>query len=379
MAALALRGHAWAHRPSPHPPQRRRGGRAGRAPAAPGAASTAGWFRTPFRPASGAPALAGDPRGRAGPCGGGPVGPRPGAGGLRDYKSQGAAARGGGRAAQPAGAPPALLMCTGRGGGWMRGGAARLGVAGRAAGGPGPSDALSCPAGTRAGLRQPAMASKLLRAVVLGPPGSGKGTVCERIARSFGLQHLSSGQFLRESLRGGGEVGVLAKQYLERGLLVPDHVITRMMMTELEKRREQHWLLDGFPRTLGQAKALDGICELDLVISLNIPFETLKDRLSARWVHPASGRVYNMDFNPPHVQGVDDLTGEPLVQREDDKPEAVAARLRKYKDAAKPVIELYKSRGILHSFSGTETNKIWPYVYTLLSSKIPPVLSDEEN
>ncbi|CAN0194226.1 unnamed protein product [Bubo scandiacus] len=223
------------------------------------------------------------------------------------------------------------------------------------------------------------MASKLLRAVVLGPPGSGKGTVCERIARSFGLQHLSSGQFLRESLRGGGEVGVLAKQYLERGLLVPDHVITRVMMMELEKRREQHWLLDGFPRTLGQAEALDRICKLDLVISLNIPFETLKDRLSARWVHPGSGRVYNMDFNPPQIQGVDDLTGEPLVQREDDKPEAVAARLRKYKDAAKPVIELYKSRGILHSFSGTETNKIWPYVYTLLSSKIPPVVSDEEN
>ncbi|KFV05157.1 hypothetical protein N340_08505, partial [Tauraco erythrolophus] len=123
----------------------------------------------------------------------------------------------------------------------------------------------------------------------------------------------------------------------------------------------------GFPRTLGQAEALDGICELDLVISLNIPFETLKDRLSARWVHPGSGRVYNMDFNPPHVH------------RQDDRPEAVAARLRKYKDAAKPVIELYKSRGILHSFSGTETNKIWPYVYTLLSSKIPPVLSDEEN
>ncbi|KFQ90400.1 hypothetical protein N337_10523, partial [Phoenicopterus ruber ruber] len=118
-------------------------------------------------------------------------------------------------------------------------------------------------------------------------------------------------------------------------------------------------------------EALDGIFERSLVISLNIPFETLKDRLSARWVHPGSGRVYNMDFNPPHVQ--------PLVQREDDKPEAVAARLRKYKDAAKPVIELYKSRGILHSFSGTETNKIWPYVYTLLSSKIPPVLSDEEN
>ncbi|NXQ64670.1 KAD4 kinase, partial [Anthoscopus minutus] len=218
------------------------------------------------------------------------------------------------------------------------------------------------------------MASKLLRAVVLGPPGSGKGTVCERIARSFGLQHLSSGQFLRESLGGGGA------HWLSQG--GQDHFTAVSLIPSVVRGHEiEAWTHNhnSFPRTLGQAKALDGICELDLVISLNIPFETLKDRLSARWVHPASGRVYNMDFNPPHTQGVDDLTGEPLVQREDDRPEAVAARLRKYKDAAKPVIELYKSRGILHSFSGTETNKIWPYVYTLLSSRIPPVLPEEEH
>ncbi|NWZ27108.1 KAD4 kinase, partial [Asarcornis scutulata] len=210
------------------------------------------------------------------------------------------------------------------------------------------------------------MGAKVLRAVVLGPPGSGKGTVCERIARSFGLQHLSSGQFLRESLgRGGGECPGCP----------PGPGAAEM----LSCRSPSPSLPAGFPRTLGQAEALDRICELDLVISLNIPFETLKDRLSARWIHPASGRVYNMEFNPPHVHGIDDLTGEPLVQREDDKPEAVAARLRKYKDAAKPVIELYKSRGILHSFSGTETNKIWPYVYALLSNKIPPLHSEEEN
>ncbi|XP_043347194.1 adenylate kinase 4, mitochondrial isoform X1 [Dermochelys coriacea] len=278
------------------------------------------------------------------------------------------------------------------------------------------------------------MASKLLRAVVLGPPGSGKGTVCQRIAESFGLQHLSSGHFLRENIRAKSEVGVLAKQYLEQGLLVPDHVITSVMMMELEKKQSQHWLLDatlssiptttyiillwasltlihllvlgeslpffpfqndggkfysivwvristavGFPRTLVQAEALDRICDLDLVINLNIPFETLKDRLSARWIHPASGRVYNREFNPPDVHGIDDITGEPLIQREDDKPDAVAARLRKYKEAAKPVIELYKSRGILHSFSGTETNKIWPYVYTLVSNKVRPVHSKEAN
>uniref|UniRef100_A0A2K6CHM6 Adenylate kinase active site lid domain-containing protein n=1 Tax=Macaca nemestrina TaxID=9545 RepID=A0A2K6CHM6_MACNE len=151
----------------------------------------------------------------------------------------------------------------------------------------------------------------------------------------------------------------MAKQYIERSLLVPDHVITRLMMSELENRRGQHWLLDGFPRTLGQAEALDKICEVDLVISLNIPFETLKDRLSRRWIHPPSGRVYNLDFNPPHVHGIDDVTGEPLVQQEDDKPEAVAARLRQYKDVAKPVIELYKGTTIKAPFVLLRTTRSW--------------------
>ncbi|XP_063115203.1 adenylate kinase 4, mitochondrial isoform X3 [Cavia porcellus] len=176
-----------------------------------------------------------------------------------------------------------------------------------------------------------------------------------------------------------GEVGHMARQYLEKGLLVPDHVITRLMMSELELRSDQHWLLDGFPRTIGQAEALDRVCDLDLVISLNIPFETLKDRLSRRWVHLPSGRVYNLDFNPPLVPGVDDVTGEPLVQQEDDRPDAVAARLRRYKDAAKPVIELYRRRGVLHQFSGTETNKIWPYVHNLFSSKLAPLQSKDTN
>ncbi|XP_013369927.1 PREDICTED: adenylate kinase 4, mitochondrial [Chinchilla lanigera] len=223
------------------------------------------------------------------------------------------------------------------------------------------------------------MASRLLRAAVLGPPGSGKGTVSRRVALGFGLQHLSSGRLLRDSLRAGSEVGDAARQYLEKGLLVPDHVITRLVLSELELRRGQPWLLDGFPRTIGQAEALDKVCDLDLVISLNIPFETLKERLSRRWLHPPSGRVYNLDFNPPLVPGVDDVTGEPLVQQEDDRPEAVAAQLRRYKDAAKPVIELYRSRGVLHQFSGTETNKIWPYVHALFSSKLAPLQSKEAN
>lgn len=217
------------------------------------------------------------------------------------------------------------------------------------------------------------MASKLLRAVILGPPGSGKGTVCQRIAKNFGLQHLSSGGFLRQNIRSNTEAGVLAKQYMQQGLPVPDDLITRVMLSELKKRTTHSWLLDGFPRTVVQAEALDKMCDLDLVITLNIPFETLKDRLNTRWVHLSSGRVYNLEFNPPQVHGVDDVTGEPLVQQEDDKPDAVVTRLRQYKDVAKPVIERYKSKGILHTFSGTETNKIWPYIYTLMSTRTTPV------
>ncbi|KAM4739186.1 adenylate kinase 4, mitochondrial isoform 1-T1 [Anableps anableps] len=218
--------------------------------------------------------------------------------------------------------------------------------------------------------------AKVLRAAVLGPPGSGKGTICKRIAQSFGLQYLSSGHFLREGIAANTEAGVLAKTYIERGMLVPDQVMTKLMLPKLEQMRNHSWLLDGFPRTLAQAQALNSLYQMDLVISLNIPYETLKDRLSDRWIHPASGRVYNMGFNPPRVQGKDDITGEPLIQHDDDKPEALMARLRHYKELAKPVIDLYKSQGVLHSFSGTETDKIWPYINSLLSTKMLTQPSD---
>ncbi|XP_059922326.1 adenylate kinase 4, mitochondrial isoform X7 [Gadus macrocephalus] len=173
--------------------------------------------------------------------------------------------------------------------------------------------------------------AKLFRTAIMGPPGSGKGTISKRIAQNFGLQYLSSGHFLRE--------GIAANT--------------------------------GFPRTIAQAKALNDIFQMDLVISLNIPFETLRERVSDRWIHPASGRVYNMGFNPPQVQGRDDVTGEPLIQHADDRPEALQARLRHYKDVAKPVMNLYKSKGILYQFSGTDTDRIWPYISSLLSTKIP--------
>ncbi|XP_042337343.1 adenylate kinase 4, mitochondrial-like [Plectropomus leopardus] len=144
--------------------------------------------------------------------------------------------------------------------------------------------------------------AKLFRAAIMGPPGSGKGTISKRIAQSFGLQYLSSGHFLRESIAANTEAGVMVGTYVERSMLVPDHVMTKLLLPRLQQMVGHSWLLDGFPRTLAQAQALNNLCQLDLVISLNIPYETLRERLSDRWIHPASGRVYNMGFNPPRAK-----------------------------------------------------------------------------
>ncbi|XP_037757813.1 GTP:AMP phosphotransferase AK3, mitochondrial isoform X3 [Chelonia mydas] len=182
----------------------------------------------------------------------------------------------------------------------------------------------------------------LLRAVIMGPPGSGKGTVSSRIVKHFALKHLSSGDLLRGNLQRRTEVGVIAKTYIDQGQLIPDDIMTRLMLNELKNLYQYHWLLDGFPRTVPQAEALDETCQIDTVINLDVPFETIKQRLTARWIHPGSGRVYNLEFNPPKDVGLDDITREPLVQRDDDKPETVTKRLKAYEAQTKPVLDYYR-------------------------------------
>uniref|UniRef100_A0A7N8YE96 GTP:AMP phosphotransferase AK3, mitochondrial n=1 Tax=Mastacembelus armatus TaxID=205130 RepID=A0A7N8YE96_9TELE len=183
---------------------------------------------------------------------------------------------------------------------------------------------------------------KIFRAVIMGPPGSGKGTVSGRISKTFGLKHLSSGDILRANINARTELGLLMKSCIDQGQLVPDDVMSRLILSDLRAMGRSSWLLDGFPRTVFQAEALDDAYIVDTVINLNVPFETIKQRLTSRWTHLPSGRIYNIDFNPPKVPGFDDVTGDPLVQRDDDTPETVTRRLAAYKTQTEPVLEFYR-------------------------------------
>uniref|UniRef100_A0A8C6WJB9 GTP:AMP phosphotransferase AK3, mitochondrial n=2 Tax=Neogobius melanostomus TaxID=47308 RepID=A0A8C6WJB9_9GOBI len=198
---------------------------------------------------------------------------------------------------------------------------------------------------------------RVFRAVIMGPPGSGKGTVSGRIIKTFGLTHISSGDILRNNINAKTELGLLMKACIDQGQLLPDDVMARLILNDLRTLGNTSWLLDGFPRTILQAEALDNAYSVD-------------SRLSSRWTHTASGRVYNIDFNPPKVPGLDDVTGEPLVQRDDDTPHTVTRRLKAYENQTEPVLEYYRSKGVLETFSGTETNQIWPHIESFLHRKL---------
>ncbi|XP_064625203.1 GTP:AMP phosphotransferase AK3, mitochondrial-like isoform X2 [Lineus longissimus] len=185
------------------------------------------------------------------------------------------------------------------------------------------------------------MLKNLLRAIIMGPPGSGKGTISNRIIKDFDLKHLSTGDLLRHQIRAGSPAGVLAKTFIDDGNLLPDHVMVKLVEEELNTLKGQSWLLDGFPRTIPQGEALARVSDVDVVINLDIPFSIIIQRIMGRWVHPASGRIYHTEFNPPKVLGRDDLTGEELVQREDDKEETVRARLNHYSELTSPLLDYY--------------------------------------
>lgn len=208
--------------------------------------------------------------------------------------------------------------------------------------------------------------NKLLKVLILGAPASGKGTISSRIVKKYNVAHVSSGDKLRDHIEKQTDLGKEVKSYLNDGKLVPDNLMIRFMITELKKVEGHSWLLDGFPRTVDQANALWKVQPVDVALNLVVPFDVIIDRVKSRWVHLPSGRVYNIGFNTPKVEGKDDITGEDLVQRPDDKPEAVQKRLEIYESVTRPVIDFYKDKGILKEFHGCTSNEIWPKVTTYL-------------
>ena len=194
-----------------------------------------------------------------------------------------------------------------------------------------------------------------MRILLLGAPGAGKGTQAAFIKDKFNIPQISTGDMLRAAVRAGTPLGLEAKKVMEAGELLADKLIMGLVKERIRQDDcRQGYLFDGFPRTLGQAEAMqqEGI-EIDCVVEIVVADEEIIKRLSGRRVHPGSGRVYHIEFNPPQRPGKDDVTGEALIQREDDKEETVRKRLQVYHEQTSPLVRFYshpegrKARGYL--------------------------------
>jgi adenylate kinase len=198
----------------------------------------------------------------------------------------------------------------------------------------------------------------VLNLIFLGPPGAGKGTQAQRLARRFGIPQLSTGDILRRAVAEGTSTGKKAKALMEAGKLVPDEVVNEIVDDALARpEAKRGFLLDGFPRTVAQATALDEMLarrgrKIDYVLNLDVPTEVLVERLSGRLSCPTDGSVYHLRTNPPKRPGLCDRDGTPLVQRPDDQPDAVRRRLAEYENKTALLTDYYKPRGILRNIEG---------------------------
>lgn len=185
-----------------------------------------------------------------------------------------------------------------------------------------------------------------IRLMLLGGPGVGKGTQAQGLIEYFNIPQISTGDMLRAAVAKKTDLGLQAQTFMSHGQLVPDDLIIAMVKERLESKDcEKGYLLDGFPRTLVQAKAMvNAGIELDHVIEIQVPDEEIIKRICGRRVHPGSGRVYHVDFQPPRVAMVDDVTGESLIQREDDKEEVIKKRLAVYHEQTAPLIDFYQNQ-----------------------------------
>jgi adenylate kinase len=200
-----------------------------------------------------------------------------------------------------------------------------------------------------------------LNLVLLGPPGAGKGTQAERLVEDFGLPYYSTGIILREAVAEQSELGREAKRYMDAGELVPDDLINKVIAERLDSgEADDGFLLDGFPRTIGQAEMLEKALDsrgrlLTAVLLIEVDDDEVIRRLSGRRTCVKNGHVYHLVFDPPKNEGVCDQDGSRLVQREDDKPETIRKRLSVYHEQTAPLVEWYEDRGVLRRFDGTRT------------------------
>ena len=182
-----------------------------------------------------------------------------------------------------------------------------------------------------------------MRLILLGAPGAGKGTQATFLCQTYGIPQVSTGDMLRAAVKAGTAIGIAAKKVMDAGALVSDEIIIGLVKDRIAQTDcAQGFLFDGFPRTIAQAQAMqDASVKLDFVLEIDVPDSAIIARMSGRRAHLASGRTYHVTFNPPKVAGIDDVTGEPLVQRADDSEETVKKRLQIYHAQTRPLVDFY--------------------------------------
>jgi adenylate kinase len=199
-----------------------------------------------------------------------------------------------------------------------------------------------------------------MRLILLGAPGAGKGTQAAFICKQFSIPQISTGDMLRAAVKAGSPMGVAAKKVMDAGQLVSDEIIIGLVKERIKEADcAKGFLFDGFPRTIAQADAMkEAGVKLDYVLEIDVPFEAIIEGMSGRRSHPASGRTYHVKFNPPKVEGKDDVTGEPLVQRADDEAATVQKRLDVYSAQTRPLVEYYSAWAAKDAASAPKYRKI---------------------
>lgn len=211
------------------------------------------------------------------------------------------------------------------------------------------------------------MTDSNMKIALFGPQGSGKGTQADRLSEHFGIPHIAPGDIFRKAIADGTELGHKVEEIINAGNLVPNEVTNALMKERIEQEDcVDGFIFDGYPRNANQADAMDSITAITHAIVIDIPEEESIKRISRRRVAPQSGRVYHLDYNPPKVEGICDESGEPLIQRDDDKPEAIQQRLAIYHAETEPVLSRYEERGIVYRIDGKESiEKVWQAVLSI--------------